>query len=32
MERSAIHWLRKRRKSLRGVAAELGRSKTTIAR
>lgn len=32
MERSAIHPLRKRGKSLRQIAAELGHSKTTIAR
>src|SRR5215207_751010 len=32
MERSAIHLLRKRGKSLREIAAELGHSKTTIAR
>jgi len=32
MERSAIHLLRKRGKSLRAIAAELGHSKTTIAR
>ena len=32
MERSAIHVLRKRGKSLRAIAAELGHSKTTIAR
>jgi transposase len=32
MERSAVHLLRKRGKSLRAIAAELGHSKTTIAR
>jgi transposase len=32
MDRSAIHLLRKRGKSLRAIAAELGHSKTTIAR
>jgi transposase len=32
MERSAIHLLHKRGKSLRAIAAELGHSKTTIAR
>jgi len=32
MERSAIHLLRKRGKSLRAIAAELGHSKTTVAR
>lgn len=32
MERGAIHLLRKRGKSLRAIAAELGHSKTTIAR
>ena len=32
MERSAVHLLRKHGKSLRAIAAELGHSKTTIAR
>ncbi len=32
MDRSAIHLLRKRGKSLRAIAAELGHSKTTVAR
>ena len=32
MERSAIHLLRKRGKSIRAIAAELGHSKTTIVR
>ncbi|MBV9354087.1 MAG: helix-turn-helix domain-containing protein [Chloroflexi bacterium] len=32
MERSTIHLLHKRGKSLREIADELGRSKTTIAR
>jgi IS30 family transposase len=32
MERSTIHLLHKRGKSLREIASELGRSKTTIAR
>ena len=32
MDRSAIHLLHKRGKSLRAIAAELGHSKTTIAR
>jgi transposase len=32
MERSAVRLLRKRGKSLRAIAAELGHSKTTIAR
>jgi lambda repressor-like predicted transcriptional regulator len=31
-KRSAIHLLRKRGKSLRTIAAELGHSKTTLAR
>src|SRR6266851_1554711 len=32
MERSTVHLLHKRGKSLREIASELGRSKTTIAR
>jgi IS30 family transposase len=32
MERSAVHVLAKRGKSIRRIAAELGRSPTTIAR
>jgi len=32
MERSAVHLLRKRGKSVRAIAAELGHSKTTIVR
>jgi predicted transcriptional regulator len=32
MERSTVHLLHKRGKSLREIAGELGRSKTTIAR
>ena len=32
MERSTVHLLHKRGKSLRQIASELGRSKNTIAR
>ena len=32
MERSTVHLLHKRGKSLRAIASELGRSKSTIAR
>jgi IS30 family transposase len=32
MERSTVHLLHKRGKSLRTIASELGRSKSTIAR
>ena len=32
MERSTVHLLHKRGKSLREIASELGRSKSTVAR